>query len=345
MKRILLTSTALVAIAGAAAADVSLSGEASFSYNDATGYADAVSITASGSQALDNGYTASASLTISDANTVAGGDISVASDTASLTYHIGGDGDGAAHIGDNLSQMSSTVTAVFGDGTATNSDITASMTFGGATLRASLDGNAYELGVSTDLGGTALNMGVTEGGDFGMTMAGSASAVDYTVGFASDNDYAINASTTAGGADLGLNFGTDGWDLSASMPLGAATVGLTFDDASDYTVSIDTTMESVALGLEIDQDNAWTMTAGYSAGDVGLDFSTSSANTWSLDATYDMGNGITAGVGTTNASAMYAEVNYDLGGGAALAIEHGDGSDGPDDDIAAGTTLEVSFSF
>ena len=58
-----------------------------------------------------------------------------------------------------------------------------------------------------------------------------------------------------------------------------------------------------------------------------------------------MGNGITAGAGTTNLSAMYAEVNYDLGGGAALAIEYGDGNDGPDDDIVDGTTIEVSFSF
>ena len=34
MKRILLASTAIVAFAGAAAADVSLSGEASLGYND-----------------------------------------------------------------------------------------------------------------------------------------------------------------------------------------------------------------------------------------------------------------------------------------------------------------------
>jgi len=110
-------------------------------------------------------------------------------------------------------------------------------------------------------------------------------------------------------------------------------------------------MDALAVGLEIDQDSAWTATAGYAAGDVTVDFETTSTNTWSLDATYDLGNGVTAGVGTTNASSNYAEVNYDLGGGAALALEYGtadmivDFEGGPDEDILAGTTISVSFSF
>jgi len=352
MKRILLTSTAMVAFAGAAAADISFSGTAEFSYNTESMFAQSVEITAAGSQALNNGYTASASLTMDDTGAIAAGDITVSSDAASISYHITPDGNGAAHVGDNLSQMSSGETAVFGDGTATDAKISGSATMGGATIRASLDdGGVYELGVSTDLGGTALNVGMTQAGAFGLVMSGSASSVDYSLGFASDNAYALNASTTAGGADLGLNFGSDGWDLSDSMPLGVATVGLTFDDNSDWTVSINTSMDALAFGLEIDQDSAWTATAGYAAGDVTVDFETTSTNTWSLDATYDLGNGVTAGVGTTNASSNYAEVNYDLGGGAALALEYGtadmivDAEGGPDEDILAGTTISVSFSF
>lgn len=348
MKRILLTSTAMVAFAGAAAADISLSGEASFTYNDMDGYSHGVSITATGTAELDSGYTASASLTLEDADTVTGGDISIASDTASLTYHIAGDGTGAAHVGDNLGKMSSTLTAIFGDDTATASDLTASVELGGATVRASLDGSAYELGVSTDLGGTALNLGFTEAGDFGVTLGGSSAAVDYTLAFASDDAYGLAASTTAGGADLSLAFGEDGWEIGASMPLGAATVGVTLDDTSSWEVSVDTSLEGVDLGFTFDDASAWTMTAGVSAGDVSVDFATDSASVWSLDAAYDLGNGIAAGAGVNSADDQYVEVNYDLGGGAAAAITYGNVATddaGPDEDILEGTTIEVSFSF
>jgi len=59
MKNILLTTTAIVAFAGAAAADghtsVSLAGEASVEYNSNAGYSTAAEMTATGSATLDNG--------------------------------------------------------------------------------------------------------------------------------------------------------------------------------------------------------------------------------------------------------------------------------------------------
>ena len=67
MKSILFTTTALVAFAGAAAADghtsVSFAGEASAEYNSDAGYSTAAEMTATGSATLDNGLTASTSLT------------------------------------------------------------------------------------------------------------------------------------------------------------------------------------------------------------------------------------------------------------------------------------------
>ncbi len=345
MKRILLTSTALVTFAGAAAADISFSGEASFSYHDSGVYTDAVSITASGSQALDNGYTASASLTIADLDSVAGGDISIASDSASITYHIGTDGAGAAHIGAAVGG-SAGLAGIFSDDANESATITGSMTLAGATVDASLHaGNAYEIGVSTDLGGTAVGIGF-DGADFGAQLSGSASAVDYTLAFASNDTFGMTASTTAGGADLTLSMAEGStWSIGASMPLGAATAGVTLNSDETWDVTVDTALEAVSLGFSFDEASDWTMTAGYAADGVGVDFSTDQDSAWTMDVTYDLGNGLTAGAGTDASSNAYAEVNYDLGGGAALAIEYGDGNDGPDDDIVDGTTLEVSFSF
>ena len=84
MKNILLTTTALVAFAGAAAADghtsVSFSGEASVEYNSNAGYSTAAEMTATGSATLDNGITASTSLTVDAvAGSISAGSISLSS--------------------------------------------------------------------------------------------------------------------------------------------------------------------------------------------------------------------------------------------------------------------------
>jgi len=352
MKRILLTSTALVAFAGAAAADVALSGDAEFSYNDGTGFASTVSLTAAGSTALDNGYTASVSLTAESVDGaeagLTAGDITVANDSSSITYHVGGDGAGAAYLG-NVVGGSDGLTGIFEDPDDVGEDatISGSATVAGATISASLhDGNAYEIGVSTDLGGTMVAVGYA-GGDFGAKLSGAASTVDYTLAFASNDTFGVEVSTTAGGADLSLSMAEGSvWEIGASMPLGAATVGLTLDNTQMWEVSLATALDAVALGLTFDSDSAWTMTAGYSAGDVTVDFATDDLNEWSIGATYDLGNGITAGAGTDFASDNYVEVDYDLGGGANLSVDYATTADiNPAEDIAAGTTLSVSFSF
>ena len=350
MKRILLTSTALVAFAGAAAADVALSGDAEFSYNDGTDFASTVSLTAAGSTALDNGYTASVSLTAESvdgaAAGLAAGDITVANDSSSITYHVDGEGAGAAHISDVVGG-SAGLAGIFSEDANETATITGSATVAGATISASLhDGNAYEIGVSTDLGGTSVAVGYA-GGDFGASLSGAASSVDYTLAFASNDTFGVEVSTTAGGADLSLSMAEGSvWEIGASMPLGAATAGLTLDNTQAWEVSLDTALDAVALGFTFDSASAWTMTAGYSAGDVTVDFETDSASAWSIDATYDLGNGITAGAGTTSASANYVEVDYDLGGGANLSVDYATAADiNPAEDITAGTTLSVSFSF
>jgi hypothetical protein len=353
MKRILLTSTALVAFAGAAAADVSFSGSAEFSYNDSNDFASTVSLTAAGSTALDNGYTASVSLTAESvdgaAAGLAAGDITVANDSSSITYHVAADGAGAAYLGDVVGG-SGGLAGIFQDPDAAglnDAQISGSATVAGATIAASLHaGNAYEIGVSTDLDGTAIAVGYA-GGDFGAMISGAASTVDYTLAFASNDTFGIAVSTTAGGADLSLSMAEGSvWEIGASMPLGAATVGLTLDNTQAWEVSLDTAMDAIALGFTFDNNSAWTMTAGYTAGDVSVDFETNNNSAWSIDATYDLGNGITAGAGTTSASANYVEVDYDLGGGANLSLDYATAADiNPAEEIAAGTTLSVSFSF
>jgi hypothetical protein len=365
MKRILLTSTALVAFAGAAAADVSLSGSASFSYNNNAGTVtntSTTSLTATASQALNNGYTASASLTAESKDGaevgLKGGNVSIASDSASITYHMGGTGVGAAYIGTGASDMMTDNNITFGkdgdDQVNKTADVSATASLGGATIRASLDGTSFQLGVSTDLGGSTLDAGFDQNGNvFGVQLGGETSGVSYTLGFDSANSYGLNASTTAGGADVTLDFGDLGWKIGASMPLGAATVGVSMTDTNaaagtGWEATAKTSLESVDLGITLTQaegasTTTWKMTADYSADPIGLSFSTTGGS-WTVGATYDMGNGLTAGVGTDGTD-QYVMVDYDLGAGANLSMDYATGKDVLDQTVNAGTTVGVSFDF
>ncbi len=369
MKRILLTSTALVAFAGAAAADVSLSGSATFSYNDvrATAFDEDITITASGSQALDNGFTASASLSLdydSGVAAVTGGDVSVSSDSSSITYYIGQDSTGAALIGDHLDEMGP-VDNIFGnvDDDPTRIDeltaIMASFTFGGTTVSASVDTNDdYQLGIDADLGGTSIAVGFdgAAAGEFGVLLSGGASSVDYDIAFASDDSYAINAATSAGGADLTLNFGsvagaTATWEIGASMPLGDATVGVTFDEASAWEVSLGTSLEGVDLDLTFDSANVWEIAAAVSQGDLSADIMFNSANDVEMTAAYAMGNGLTAYVGYFDGTNVvtYVGAEYDLGNGASVVVSNASTAAADTAELGQeyieGTTVSVSFSF
>jgi hypothetical protein len=378
MKRILLTSTALVAFAGAAAADVSFSGTAKLSYNsgsaDATvaGFQHDITITAAGSQALDNGYTASTSLTL-DADAVASnatgavvaGDISIANDSSSLTMAIGAaDLKGAASLGASLTKQSAVGEIHSDDSLEAVADadddneadldqrLTATASLAGATIRASLvDDGSYQLGVSTDLGGTSINVGIADT-TYGVTVSGEAANASYALGFAGDNSYGINLSTTTGGADLGLNFGDAGWGISASMPLGAATMGIAVDsDGSDadtqieWKMSVSTDLDGVTLTASMEDNNEYDLKAGYSMGAVSVAFATNEANAWSADIDYGLGNGVGIGVGTSANDGDYIDVDYDLGGGAAATVTWASQEDAGADNLDNGTTIAVSFSF
>ena len=361
MKSILLTSTALVAFAGAAAADISFSGEASFSYNSDSGnFTSDTAITASGSTALDNGYTATASITFDgEDDSLSHGDITVASDTASITYNVGGDAVAASHLGDPVGKMDTGVLGwdaeknLFADEDNVEEDtrISASATFGGVTIRGSIpdEDGEYALGVATDLGGMSADFGIItddEDSGFGVKVSGSAGGADYTVAIASDSDgnsaNGLTVATTAGGVDLTLDAGNGGWEAGASMPLGGASVGFTYDDANYWTASVETSLDAVELGLTVDSNSDWDLTASYDAGDMTFGFATDENSDWSVDATYDLGNGVTAGAGTDSDSDSYAEVSYDLGAGASAGVVWANFSD---DDYDYGTTVSVSFSF
>ena len=331
MKSILLTTTAMVAFAGAAAADghtsVSFAGEASVEYNSNAGYSTAAEMTATGSATLDNGLTASTSLTIDAvAATISAGSISLSSDTASLTFGTELDGAVFTAVGDEY--------AIGDDGEeGVLEGLVASVTMGETTLT-----------VSAPMGATIETADV----EVGVTT----SAAGWSLGFGLANDaYAMTAAGTAGGADIGFGMSSnDEWDISVAYPVGAVTVSASTDEAEAWTVGAAYAADGVSAGFELNADDTWEITAGYTADGVTVAAAFTDASVMTLGATYDMGNGLTVGAGIED-TVNYAFASYDLGGGANAFVDYTDAAAdleevGPSErDIATGTTVGVSFTF
>ena len=332
MKNILLTSTALVAFAGAAAAgghtSVSFAGEASVEYNSEDGYSTAAEMTATGSATLDNGLTASTSLTFDAdaADTISAGSISLSSDTASLTFGTGLDGAVFTAVGDDYD--------IGDDGEEGVAEgVVASVTMGETTVT-----------VSAPIGATIATADV----EVGVTT----SAAGWSLGFGlANNAYAMTAAGAAGGATVGFGMSSDSeWDVSIAYPVGAVTVSASTDEANAWEVGAAYAADGVSAGIVLSPGNAWELTAGYAADGITVAAAFTDASVMTLGATYDMGNGLTVGGGIVDTD-NYAFGSFDLGGGANAFVDYSNAAVALDEvgpserDIAVGTTVGVSFTF
>jgi len=339
MKNTLLATTALVAFAGAAAAEghtsFSFGGEASAEYNSLSGYTTDAELTASMSAALDNGLTAAASITFEstagdDTVTASHGSVSLSSDTASLTFGTGlvgavrtisGD-DYAIGTGDDVAVVDGEIDGIVGTIAMGNADVIISVPL----AEGAAGSGVVEVGVSTSAGGWNLGLAVTD-----------------------DGGYTMVADGTAGGADVNFGMSSDSeWDLGVSLPAGPLTVSASTDEASAWTVGASYAADGVSAGIEVNSDDTWDLTVGYTGDGVVVSAEFDQDSVMTLGATYDMGNGVTLGAGSVDSDA-YAFAEMDLGGGASAFADYGNvalDEVGPSErDIAEGTTVGVSFSF
>ena len=381
MKRILLASTAAVALAGAAHADghtgISFGGDAELGWNGAVdnGVFWSLGLSVSGSAELDNGLTATISGDVefvSDADqatpvansTFDGNDIEIddlviglASDTASLKF-----GD-TAPAADAI--YKSPVTNVDGDGFNDEGDAGAALDedgvlIGRATFGETEVGMSYwvfatndapgnddlkglQIGASTTVGSANLVFGYQEAADFDGDGTDDISQI-----------VALGASTTLGGAEVGFAYastdgGTDSIGVQAAYSFGDVT-------ATVFYVSQDPVDDNYGIAVD------------YASGPVTVGFYYHDGNDeeTAINVTYDVGNGLTLfggwldegedSAGDSGSSYFYVGGDYDLGGGASLRVSYADVSEGDvngltndelgaAEDVKEGTTVAVSFAF
>ena len=369
MKSILLTTTAIVAFAGAAVADghtgVSFSGDASLGYNDdiENGFYWDVNVDVKGSAALDNGITATASAELNvasddtvDGNTTAEFDelkIVIASEMASLSF---GDLDPVAEA--NYGGVDGDSTVGFNNKDAHldvvfDAMLVAEVNVGGATAALSYGVSLDEFapnGKSLD----ALQLYAT--GALGMlTVEG---AYQGEIGDNGESLLGLSASTTVAGATVTAAYlaesGTADEEssigLGVAYPVGSVTVGgyYSINDVAEnsYGVSADYAEGPIAVNAFYDF-----------TGNTG---STDEVKEFGIEGSFDTGMGLTVLAGyisTDDASEAdttaqtYIAGAYDLGGGASVLVSYAENeANATDDEIGDpeylhGTTVKLSFKF
>ncbi len=364
MTRILLTTTALVAFAGAAVAEshtgVTFTGTAELGYNDNAvgdndGFYSDLDIIAGFLTELDNGLTASATLDLEDLADSADGvayELALTSETAGLFY--GDTAFAADNIwisagdmeGDGFSEADGEE-AIRGEVRYGNVDAQVSYVLANneGTRNVAEDANQLSIGVSADFGNwnviAAYQDSSDEVANFYSSDDGAAVGPTGSNGDFNDNEvYGLSVATTFAGASVRLAYAddsvTDSTGLEIAYPYGPVTTTV-------YYVS-----ESVG------QDN-WGLNFAYSDGPVAvtLDYQDDQGSEdWGLEGSFEVGNGLQIFAGIDDSGDdYYAGGTYDLGGGTELQISYAedDSSDAGDEigdqEYQEGTTVEISFEF
>ena len=327
MKKLLIATTALVATAGMAAADVKLTGYAEIGMTDAGGttgmemHSD-MDIGFKLSGASDNGLTFGASI---DLDEVSGG---IASTGGSQAINVSG-AFGTLTMGDTDGAMDKRNNEV-GSLTAISDNHTGHAGYnGGAGLDSGdvlrYDTSLGDFNVSASIG---QDDGATNNDVMGYGLSTTVGTVALSVGYQTDNSQditAVSAKSTIGGLTVTANYSEATMDATAAITavtavnfvFDATTGGVTAAGKKGVTgvAAVDNSYEHTGLGL------------GYTVSGVNL-----SANYGSYD--YDDGS---------PADGFGVAANYSLGGGATVMVGYGSGNARATNRVAAAGDVD-SFS-
>ena len=333
MKKVLFATTAIVAFAGAASADVAVSGSAELglvddgSATENTGFFSSVDVRFKMTGETDGGLAFGATIDLDDAIEAGGGADTTDGNSDATPAVAGGtvaDADGGQGIGDNTDNdsidYSIFVSGAFG--TLTFGDTDGAMDW--ALTEGGNVGNPGSINdAETGHAGYAGSYLDGAGGD------GMIARYNYSFG-----DYAFAVSVEQGEDAAGAADGENGYAVGFKGAVAGVSFGIAHqeavNDASLTGVSLGYSFGAVKAGLMIadgeddngDDDELMQIGLGYSAGAL------------SLHANY--GERETAGVKEDGIGLAAA---YDLGGGASVHLGYGD-----DDDTTA-WSLGLAMSF
>ncbi|MBT8411410.1 MAG: porin, partial [Octadecabacter sp.] len=339
MKSILLSSAAIIGLAGAAAAEahtgVSFSGVASLGYNDTDnlantddniGFYSDLEVTIGFAAELDNGLTAAASIDLEDLIGAGSGEegldtrvdyeLSLTSETTGLYY---GDTQFAAERmwvsagdmeGDSFSEADGEE-VIRGEVTMYGVEAQVSYVLADAdgVRNVADDLNQLSIGLSADFGNVNVVAAYQE-------ESGEAAGFYAANGDFNDAEaFGISVGTSFAGADIRLAYAddtaADSIGVKVSYPVGpvTATAYYVSESVGDDNYGLNLAYENGPIAVALDyQDDQGTQKVG-------------------LEGSYDVGNGLTVFAGVYDDSVgtdTYVAAEYDLGSGASLLVSYAD---------------------
>ena len=319
MKKLLIATTALVATAGMASADITITGSANAGYYSGLGNADAVTVavpavaaTAATATAIEtlgaNAIPVSAE-TFSDDGiysnagvdfTMTGATDNGISFSASVNIDAGteidaGDFELDGADGGTAGLGAVSMTGAFGTLTFDNSGIDNLYS----------DATTHDMSYATTVGAVSLTLGHSVGA------------------LAADADYAkatsFSASTTQSGMAFTLTGSETAAGTSASLAMSYAlndTVTITADTdqvagaESVQTIGASTTLNGVSVSVSSANNSACDVDLGYTAGGFALTYGVDETDGWTATATAALGGGATFAAGVNDEDSMYAGVSF-----------------------------------
>ena len=280
MKKLLIASTALVATAGMASADITISGSAAAGIHsglDAGASADGVfsnaGIDFAMTGATDNGITFAASISADAGTEIDQGD-----------FELDGADAGTMSLG-SVSMTGTFGTLTFDDGGIDN-------LYNG-------DFTAADVSYSTTVGAISLSVAhdTAESDDANSMSAGYA---------ASGMTFTLAASEAAAGTSSSL---TVAYALNDSVSLTGKTDQVAGAE-SVQTITASTTLNGVSVALSSANNSTWDVDLGYTAGAYALTYGVDETDGWTATATSALGGGATFAAGVDSNDSMYAGVSF-----------------------------------
>ena len=280
MKKLLIATTALVATAGMASADITLTGSAAAGIHsglDGGASADGVysnaGVVIAMSGATDNGITFSTSIDATAGTEIDSGD-----------FELDGAAGGAFGLG-AVSMSGSFGTLTFDDN--------------GIDNLYDDDNSAADLSYSTTIGAVSLTLAhnTADVADANSMSAGySASGMTFTLTASEDAAGTSNALSVA----YALN---DSVSLTGSSDQAAGA-------ESVQTIGASTTLNGVSVSVSSANDSTWDLDLGYTAGGYALTYGVDETDGWTATATTSLGGGATFAAGVSSDDEMYAGVSF-----------------------------------
>ncbi|MDA9004535.1 hypothetical protein N9J49_00620 [Amylibacter sp.] len=340
MKKLLIATTALVATAGMASADITISGHAAAGIYNGLSNKDATAVAAATKSSSTLSYfdVSAGAMSTTGAGTagvsLAAGDILVAGTdgTAAVVKSVGTYSEEGIY---SNAGVDFTMTGATDNGitfsAAVNIDAGTEIDAGDFELDGA-DGGTAGLG-SVSMSGAFGTLSFDNGGienlySDGLTNADvsystTVGAVSLTVAHdtdaATDSSNSISAGYSASGMAFTLTASEAKAGTSASLAVSYAlndsvTITADTDQAagaeSVQTIGASTTLNGVSVSIESANNSTWDVDLGYTAGGFALTYGVDETDAWTATATAALGGGATFAAGVNDEDSMYAGVSF-----------------------------------